>query len=92
MPLLHALVTEILLTFLVMTVVLATAEAGNSVGKQAALAVGFTVAVCGFVGGRFDLLGIYLAGPCAGATLAALAALLLLDPPTSEERKAAKGS
>jgi aquaporin Z len=50
-PALHALVAEIVLTFFLMTVILATADAEFAVGKQAALAVGFTVAVCGFIGG-----------------------------------------
>jgi aquaporin Z len=47
----HALVAEVILTFMLMTVILATADADFAVGKQAALAVGFTVAACGFVGG-----------------------------------------
>jgi aquaporin Z len=50
-PAFHALIAEIVLTFFLMTVILATADAEFAVGKQAALAVGFTVAVCGFIGG-----------------------------------------
>ena len=50
-PAFDAFIAEIVLTFLVMIVILATAEAESAVGKQAALAVGFTVAACGFAGG-----------------------------------------
>ncbi|HXF33775.1 MAG TPA: aquaporin [Candidatus Acidoferrales bacterium] len=54
----EALIAEVILTMLVMTVVLATAEEDAVVGKQAALAVGFTVAACGF-----------FAGPVSGASM-----------------------
>jgi aquaporin Z len=53
-----AFVTEIILTFLLMTVILATAEQKGTVGKQAAVAVGVTVATCGF-----------FAGPISGASM-----------------------
>ncbi len=42
---------EALLTFLVVGVILATADPDAAVGKQAALAVGFAIAACGFFGG-----------------------------------------
>jgi aquaporin Z len=50
--------TETVLTFAVMFVILTTAEQEATVGKQAALAVGFTVAACGFA-----------AGPISGASM-----------------------
>jgi aquaporin Z len=53
-----AAIAEIVLTFLVMAVILATAEEEAVVGKQAALAVGLTVATCGF-----------FAGPVSGASM-----------------------
>lgn len=42
---------EALLTFALVLVILMTAQEKASVGKQAAIAVGFMVAACGFVGG-----------------------------------------
>ncbi len=42
---------ETVLTFALVLVILMTAQEEASVGKQAALAVGFMVAACGFVGG-----------------------------------------
>lgn len=51
---LEAVIAEIVLTFLVMTVILATAEEHAVVGKQAALAVGLTVATCGFFAGEIS--------------------------------------
>jgi len=55
---LTALFTEIIATFLLMTVILLTAEQEATLGKQAAVAVGMTVATCGFV-----------AGPISGASM-----------------------
>ena len=55
---LTAFVVEIIATFLLMAVILLTAEQEASVGKQAAIAVGMTVAMCGFV-----------AGPISGASM-----------------------
>ncbi|MGA8575407.1 MAG: aquaporin [Candidatus Cybelea sp.] len=49
---------EAILTFALILVILMTAQEEPSVGKQAALAVGFTVAACGFV-----------AGPISGASM-----------------------
>lgn len=57
-PQFEACVAEIVLTFLLMFVILATAEDHASVGAQAALAVGLTVAACGF-----------FAGPISGASM-----------------------
>ena len=54
----EAVVAEIILTFLVMIVILACAEEEAVVGKQAAVAVGLTVATCGF-----------FAGPISGASM-----------------------
>jgi aquaporin Z len=42
---------EVVLTFFVVGVILATADPDAAVGKQAALAVGFAIAACGFFGG-----------------------------------------
>ena len=42
---------EAVLTFIVMLVILLTAEQKPAVGKQAALAVGFAIGACGFFGG-----------------------------------------
>ncbi len=53
-----AVLTEIVLTFLVMIVILGCAEEEAVVGKQAALAVGLTVSTCGF-----------FAGPISGASM-----------------------
>lgn len=47
----EAAIAEVVFTFLVMLVILMTCEEHATVGKQAALAVGLTVAVCGFFGG-----------------------------------------
>lgn len=55
--LLEAVVTEAVLTFLLMTVILMTSKEA-AVGKQSALAVGLTVAACGF-----------FAGPISGASM-----------------------
>ncbi len=54
----EAVVTEVIVTFLLMTIILATAQQHAVVGKQAALAVGLTVATCGF-----------FAGPISGASM-----------------------
>jgi aquaporin Z len=53
----EAAITEAICTFLLMIVILTTAEE-SAVGRQAAIAVGFTVAACGFV-----------AGPISGASM-----------------------
>jgi aquaporin Z len=53
-----ATVTEAIVTFALMLTILMTAQQEASIGKQAALAVGFMVAVCGFV-----------AGPISGASM-----------------------
>lgn len=45
-----ALVTEIILTFLLLTVILATATNHRIVGPNAAIAVGFTIALDGIIG------------------------------------------
>ncbi|HEX3671787.1 MAG TPA: aquaporin [Candidatus Cybelea sp.] len=54
---LQAAIAEAILTFLLMLVILMTAKAA-AVGKQSALAVGLTVAACGF-----------FAGPVSGASM-----------------------
>jgi aquaporin Z len=107
----EAVLTEIVLTFLVMLVILGCAEQEGVVGKQAALAVGLTVACCGFFAGPisgasmnpgrsippqiagqlYDIIWIYAIGPCAGAALAAAAALAIFGKPDEGERKAAHG-
>ncbi len=53
-----AVVAEIVLTFLLMIVILACAQEESTIGRQAALAVGLTVAACGF-----------FAGPISGASM-----------------------
>jgi|SRR5579872_2028472 len=53
-----AFVAEIIATFLLMVVILGTAEHEGQVGKQAAVAVGLTVATCGF-----------FIGPISGASM-----------------------
>jgi glycerol uptake facilitator-like aquaporin len=55
---LAAAVAECGLTFALMLVILMTAQEQPALGKQSALAVGFTVAVCGFA-----------AGPISGASM-----------------------
>lgn len=57
-PLPVAFVSEVVLTAIVMLVILTTANEKPIVGKDAALAVGFAVAACGF-----------LAGPISGASM-----------------------
>lgn len=47
----QAFAAEVIMTALLMLVILSTAEQHATVGKQAALAVGLTVATCGFFGG-----------------------------------------
>ncbi len=54
----EAAIAEVILTFLLMLVILMTCTAEAAVGKQAALAVGLTVAACGF-----------FAGPISGASM-----------------------
>ncbi|MFZ1017934.1 MAG: aquaporin [Candidatus Cybelea sp.] len=54
----EAALAEVILTFLLVLVILATAEDSSKVGKQAAVAVGLTVAACGF-----------FAGPISGASM-----------------------
>lgn len=53
-----ALVAEVVLTFLLMIVILACANDESAVGRQAALAVGLTIAASGF-----------FAGPVSGASM-----------------------
>lgn len=53
-----AVIAEIVLTFLLMIVILACAQEQSTIGRQAALAVGLTVAACGF-----------FAGPVSGASM-----------------------
>jgi aquaporin Z len=53
-----AVIAEIVLTFALMIVILACAQQEAIVGRQAALAVGLTVAACGF-----------FAGPISGASM-----------------------
>jgi aquaporin Z len=55
---LEAAIAEVVLTFLVMLVILMTAQEAAAIGKNAALAVGLTVAACGF-----------FAGPISGASM-----------------------
>ena len=50
----EAVVTEIIVTFLLMMVVIGCAEQEGVVGKQSALAVGLTVAACGFFAGAIS--------------------------------------
>ncbi|HEY6487425.1 MAG TPA: aquaporin [Candidatus Cybelea sp.] len=54
----EAVLAEVTLTFLLVLVILATAEDESKVGKQAAVAVGLTVAACGL-----------FAGPISGASM-----------------------
>lgn len=54
----EAVIAEVVLTFLLMVVILMTCEEEATIGKQAALAVGLTVAACGF-----------FAGPISGASM-----------------------
>jgi aquaporin Z len=55
---LEAVAAEILLTFLLMMVILACAEEESKIGRQSAVAVGLTIAACGF-----------FAGPISGASM-----------------------
>jgi aquaporin Z len=54
----EAAIVEVVLTFLLMLVIVLTAEEAPAIGKNAALAVGLTVAACGF-----------FAGPISGASM-----------------------
>jgi aquaporin Z len=54
----EAAVAELVLTFILMMVILMTSQKAAEVGKQSALAVGLTVAACGF-----------FAGPVSGASM-----------------------
>ena len=102
---------EAALTFVLVVVVLGTAEEKPIVGKNAAIAVGFTVAACGLfsspisgasmnparslgpmiASGSLENWWVYLAGPFAGALVAAAAVWLVHGPPKSSERATAKG-
>jgi aquaporin Z len=55
---LTAMLCELVLTFTLMLVILMTAQQEATIGKQAALAVGFIIAVCGLA-----------AGPISGASM-----------------------
>jgi aquaporin Z len=55
---LEAFIAEVVLTFVLMTVILMTAEDAATIGKESALAVGLTVAACGL-----------FAGPISGASM-----------------------
>ncbi len=57
-PQFEAALAEVVLTAIVMLVILATANEKAVIGKEAALAVGFAVAACGF-----------FAGPISGASM-----------------------
>jgi aquaporin Z len=54
----QATITEIILTFLVMLVIFGCAEEQAIIGKQGAVAIGLTIAACGF-----------FAGPISGASM-----------------------
>lgn len=54
----EAALVEVVLTFILMMVVLMTSREAAAVGKQSALAVGLTIAACGF-----------FAGPVSGASM-----------------------
>ena len=54
----EAALAELVLTFILVTVILMTSQGAAAVGKQSALAVGLTVAACGF-----------FAGPVSGASM-----------------------
>jgi len=54
----EAIIAEIVLTYLLVIVILMCAEEEATIGKQAALAVGLTIAACGF-----------FAGPISGASM-----------------------
>lgn len=55
---LEAAIAEAVLTFLLVLVILATAQEAATVGKQSAIAIGLTIAACGF-----------FAGPISGASM-----------------------
>jgi aquaporin Z len=54
----EAALVELVLTFILITVILMTSQETAAVGKQSALAVGLTIAACGF-----------FAGPVSGASM-----------------------
>lgn len=54
----EAVIAEVVVTLILVTVILATAKEEAAIGRQAALAVGLTVAACGF-----------FAGPISGASM-----------------------
>jgi aquaporin Z len=106
-----AVLAEVVATFALMLAILMTAQEEASVGQQAAVAVGFMVAACGFVAGplsgasmnpartiapqlltgAFSNIWIYIVGPITGAALAVGAHALISGPPSSGQRKAARG-
>lgn len=106
-----AAVWEAALTFILVVVILGTAQEKPIVGKNAALAVGFTVAACGLfsspvsgasmnparslgpmiASGSLENWWVYVAGPFAGALLAAAVVRLVHGPPKSSEQAAAQG-
>jgi aquaporin Z len=49
-----AVVTEVLLTFLLMLVILRTVESGAAIAQQAGVAVGLTIVVAGLIGGSIS--------------------------------------
>ena len=108
-----ALVLEIVLTALLVTVILGTADRARVVGPNAALAVGATIALCGLialpiegasmnparsfgpalVAGRAQDLWLYVLGPAAGASVAAVITRLLHggQAPDGKDQEAAQG-
>jgi len=50
----QAAVTEVIVTFLLMMIIIGCAEQAGVVGKQSALAVGLTIAACGFFAGAIS--------------------------------------
>ncbi len=105
-------VWEGLLTLLLVFVILSTAQEKALVGKNAAIAIGLTVAACGLfaspvtgasmnparsfgpaaVAGEWSSLWPYIAGPLAGAVIAALLVQLVHGTYRDAERDVAQGS
>jgi aquaporin Z len=102
----RSFVMEMVLTAILVTVILNTATGYRSIGHNAALAVGATVALLGLfaspisgasmnpartLGPDFTGWWVYIAGPIAGAAIAVLVIAAVRGLPHAAERDAAEG-
>jgi aquaporin Z len=98
----RAFVMEIVLTAILASVILNTATGGRSIGHNAAIAVGSTVALLGLfaspvsgsdiVGANFTGWWLYVFGDIIGAAIAVVIIVLVRGVPVKEETEAQKAA